>query len=156
MEIFSALLAFCAGNSPATGEFPSQRPVTRSFDVYFDIRLNKRWSKQWWSWWFETPACSLRRHCNVSSKCVLAENALQNWHWEACSFDDRTLWNILFSDESFATAVMYALNESKMLSIWHPLSLLVAPHRCHDDNLRCHQWRQSCHFNPVLQLAFFF
>ena len=31
MEIFFALLAFCAGNSPVTGEFPVQRPVTRSF-----------------------------------------------------------------------------------------------------------------------------
>ena len=29
----SALLAICAGNSPVTGEFPPQRPVTRSFDV---------------------------------------------------------------------------------------------------------------------------
>ena len=36
METFSALLALCAGNSPVTGEFPSQRPVTRSFDVFFD------------------------------------------------------------------------------------------------------------------------
>ena len=34
-----ALLALCAGNSPVTGEFPSQRPVTRSFDVFFDLRL---------------------------------------------------------------------------------------------------------------------
>ena len=32
-ETFSALLALCAGNSPVTGEFPSQRPVTGSFDV---------------------------------------------------------------------------------------------------------------------------
>ena len=30
----SALLAICAGNSPVPGEFPAQRPVTRSFDVY--------------------------------------------------------------------------------------------------------------------------
>ena len=30
-----ALLSLCAGNSPVTGEFPSQRPVTRSFDVFF-------------------------------------------------------------------------------------------------------------------------
>ena len=37
METFSALLAFCAGNSPVTGEFPSQRPVKRSFDVSFDL-----------------------------------------------------------------------------------------------------------------------
>ena len=30
METFSALLALCAGNSSVTGEFLSQRPVTRS------------------------------------------------------------------------------------------------------------------------------
>ena len=47
MEIFSALLAICAGNSPVTGEFPTQRPVTRSFDVYFDLRPKERLSKQW-------------------------------------------------------------------------------------------------------------
>ena len=46
METFSALLAICAGNSPVTGEFPTQSPVTRSFDVFFDLRLNKRLSKQ--------------------------------------------------------------------------------------------------------------
>ena len=42
MEAFSALLAICAGNSPVPGEFHTQRPVTRSFDVFFDLRLNKR------------------------------------------------------------------------------------------------------------------
>ena len=43
MEIFSALLAICAGDSPVPGEFPAQRPVTRSFDVFFDLRLNNDW-----------------------------------------------------------------------------------------------------------------
>ena len=33
METFSALLALCTPNSPVTGEFLSQRPVTRSFGV---------------------------------------------------------------------------------------------------------------------------
>ena len=59
MEAFSALLALCAGNSPVTGEFPSQRPVTGSFDVFFDLCLNKQLSKQSWCWWFETPSPSL-------------------------------------------------------------------------------------------------
>ena len=36
MKTFSALLAICAGNSPVPGEFPAQRPVTWSFDVFFD------------------------------------------------------------------------------------------------------------------------
>ena len=39
METFSATPAFCVGNSPFTGEFPAQRPVKRSFDVFFDPRL---------------------------------------------------------------------------------------------------------------------
>ena len=38
MEAFSALLAL-AGDSPVTGEFPSQRPKTQSFDIFFDLRL---------------------------------------------------------------------------------------------------------------------
>ena len=63
METFSALLALCAGNSSVTGEFPAQRPVTRSFDVLFGLRLNKRLSKQWWGWWFETLSSPLWRHC---------------------------------------------------------------------------------------------
>ena len=64
IETFSALLAICAGNSPITAEFPAQRPVTQSFDVFFDLRLNKRLSKQSWGWWFETLSSPLWRHCN--------------------------------------------------------------------------------------------
>ena len=64
MQTFSALLAFCAGNSPVTSEFPSQRPVARSFDAFFDMDLKKWLSKQSWRWWFETPLRSSWRHCN--------------------------------------------------------------------------------------------
>ena len=31
---------------PVTGEFPAQRPVKRSFDVFLDLRLNRRFSKR--------------------------------------------------------------------------------------------------------------
>ena len=55
MEIFSALLAICAGNSPVIGEFPAQRPVTRSFDDFFDLRLNEGWVNN-------PEADELRRH----------------------------------------------------------------------------------------------
>ena len=46
------------------GEFPTQRPVMRSFDIFFDLRLNKQFSKQSWGWWFETLSRSLWRHRN--------------------------------------------------------------------------------------------
>ena len=65
METFSALLGLCVGNSPVTGEFSSQRPVTRSFDVFFYLCLNTQLSKQSWGWWFETPSRPLWRHCNA-------------------------------------------------------------------------------------------
>ena len=67
METLSALLAICAGNSPVPGEFPAQRPVTRSFHVFFDLRLNKALSKKSWGWWFETLSRPLWRHCNVDT-----------------------------------------------------------------------------------------
>ena len=67
METFSALLALCAGNLPVSGEFPAQRPVTRSFDVFFDLLLIKRLSKHSRGSWFQTLSCPLWRHCNVLS-----------------------------------------------------------------------------------------
>ena len=65
METFSAWLALCEGNSPVTGEFPSQKPVTQSFDVFSDLRPNRRLSKQSRRRWFETPSRQIYCHCNV-------------------------------------------------------------------------------------------
>ena len=63
-NIFRVTGPLC-GEFTGPGEFPTQRPVTRSFDVFFDLRLNKRLSKQPWGWWFEPPSWSLWRHRNV-------------------------------------------------------------------------------------------
>ena len=65
MEIFSALLALCVRNSPVTGEFPSQRPVTRSFDAFLPAPWIKRLSKNSCGWWLQTPSRSLWRRGNV-------------------------------------------------------------------------------------------
>ena len=100
METFSALLAFCAGNSPVTGEFPAQRPVTRGFDVLFDMRMNERLSKQSWGWWFEKPS----RHYDVT---VMNWNSVFSCHKshnvpcptihhskQKCSILNDILWNM--------------------------------------------------------------
>ena len=55
------------GEFTGPGEFPAQRPVTRSFDVFYDLRLNKRLSKQPWGWGFETHSPPLWRHSNVEN-----------------------------------------------------------------------------------------
>ena len=68
IEPFSALLVICAGNSPVPGEFPSQRPVKQSIDIFFDMCLNKGLRKQsWLQWWFATPSCSLPCKLNLLS-----------------------------------------------------------------------------------------
>ena len=94
METFSTLLAICAGNSPVPGEFPAQRPVTQSFDVYFDLRPNKRLSKQTWGWWSETPPRPLWRHCND----VWSPQWLQMWGSLGCHVSNRRIvspmWDI--------------------------------------------------------------
>ena len=101
METFSALLAICAGNSPVPGEFPAQRPVTRSLDVFFDLRLNQRLSKQSWGWWFETLSCSSWRHCNVTTRFAL--------------YTIRPHWN----DKDISMELLQSCTKP---SIWYPFS----------------------------------
>ena len=66
METFSSLPTLCEGKPLLTGEILSQRPVTRSFDVFFDQRLKNQLSKQSRRRWFATPSRSLWRRCNGS------------------------------------------------------------------------------------------
>ena len=74
METFSALLAILV-----TGEFPTQRPVTRSFDAFFDLRLNKRLSKH------RAHYDVTVMHCWLTILEVLGRNW---WHWNV----KITLW----------------------------------------------------------------
>ena len=46
-------------NSPHKGQWH------RALIFSLICALNKRLSKHSWGWWFETPSCSLWRHCNV-------------------------------------------------------------------------------------------
>ena len=84
-NIFRVTGSLC-GEFTGPGDFPTQRPVTRSFDVFFDLRLNKRLSKQPCGWWFETLSWSLWRHCNDRLKKWLADNS----HQCVCRFTDRS------------------------------------------------------------------
>ena len=74
------LLALCEGNSPVTGEFPSQRPVARSFGVFFDLRLNTRLSKPSRCRRFETPSRSLWRQSN-DLMMFMVSTFQERWIW---------------------------------------------------------------------------
>ena len=79
MKIFSALLAIFAGNSPVTGKFLAQRPVTRSFDVFFECaRIN--------GWVNNREVGDLRRHCAHYDVIVISHlNRIITKHYEAYS-----------------------------------------------------------------------
>ena len=83
METFSALLALFEGNSSVTSEFPSQRAVTRSFDVFFDLHLIRRLDKQSRRRWFDTPLRPLWRHCNGLTWSTEWISWLLNWFYYA-------------------------------------------------------------------------
>ena len=79
-NIFRVTGPLC-GNSPVTGEFSSQRPVTRTFDVL---------SKHSWGWWFETPSCLLWRQRNEQVRCMRFNNMQL-----LSSMNKSTLWLLL-------------------------------------------------------------
>ena len=126
METFSALLALCAGNSPVTSEFPAERQVVRSFDVFFDLRLHKRLSKQSWGWWFETLSHPSWRHCNewwtssvthtsVISPILLYQELLKTgWLWQ--HIYDLNAFEIPKFLSAFDWRVNYWLSEGFIIS----------------------------------------
>ena len=116
LETFSALLALCAGNSPVTDEIPSQRPVTRSFDVFFDLRLNKRLCKQSRHWWFETSSRSLseRKYTNFVS--------IQSSGWRHIGKIMKFLKNKMFSGHD---GISIKLLKFLSPALVKPLSLII-------------------------------
>ena len=69
-RLFSALLAFCAGNSPVTGEFPSQRASDAELWHFL-------WSAPWINGWVNNrDACDLRRH-----RCHMTSLWCEAWAW---------------------------------------------------------------------------
>ena len=74
------------GEFPRTDEYPTQRPVTLSFDVFFDLHLNKRLSKQSWGWWFDMQSCPLWRRRNAFTS-VLFVDVISSWYlWVALHY----------------------------------------------------------------------
>ena len=100
-NIFRVTGHFC-GEFTGPGEFPTQRPVTRSFDVYFDLRPNKRLSKQSLGWWFETLSPPLWRHRNAL---MFFSFARYNYRL-VLGADNGTTYNELFKYNSIGTPIL--------------------------------------------------
>ena len=132
METFSALLAICAGNSPAPGEFPAQRPVTRSFRVFFDLRLNKPLSKQSWGWWFETLPRPLWRHCNGNYSMTKHNKTEGVVHGIHCGFHGRGITSQMNGNSTvtpLVTVLKTNMNKTSKFKITDPLLVESKDHR---------------------------
>ena len=62
----------------------------RALMFFFYLHLNKRLGKQWGCRWFQTPSCSLQRHCNDKTFTTGCTESCQNHNfwcsqwWEFC------------------------------------------------------------------------
>ena len=87
METFPALLSLCAGNAPVTGEFPAQRPVTRSFNVF----LICLWINDWVN---NREAGDLRHHCAHYEVTVMYIEVRRCLSLSLLWFQLRIMWNM--------------------------------------------------------------
>ena len=139
METFSALLALCAGNSPVTCEFPTQRPMTWSFDVFSDLRLNKQLRKQSRSWWFVTPLRSLWCHCNNSLAATYSD-ICPIWMWSRRSFKYFCFFKNIPGEDIHT-------NKTFIISISFPHIPFIGCLRCGSVSPKCHvgsAWPDIC------------
>ena len=133
-----------------TGEFPSQRPVTRSFDVFFDLRLNKRLSKQSWDWWFETPSWSSWRHRNDKIHIIVRMGILKkllnplNLHLclcvRVCLCIDEKFSPVWYSDVHFTNTIFLCF----CISVFDTLSIC---HRSHGRFISILKVQNNCRLN---------
>ena len=109
------------GEFTGSGEFPAQRPVTRSFDVFFDLRLNKRLSKQSWGWWLETLSRPLWRHRNDRIEWLMASK-----HFEISSRQTPVMaQSLTFSSQSSMRASLCGVSfQISWLVHWHKTMLI--------------------------------
>ena len=109
MEAFSALLALCAGNSPVTGEFPSQKGQLCGLRCFFDVGPHKLLNRQSNDRWFETTW----RSCDVIVMYYLfpfrqSPYAFWNVEWHKIDmFDDITHSRCLSGLRDHACSMLY-------------------------------------------------
>ena len=120
----NALLAICAENSPVPGEFPAQRPVTPSFDVFFFIcaRINgcvnnreagglRRYSAHYdvtamsrsvhvsattYTRRYQSPSWQWHERYGASNHRQLACFSLACWGWQSWSNFNKRCYHIAF------------------------------------------------------------
>ena len=105
-----------AGNSPVTGEFPSHKPVTRSFDIFFDLLKL--------SWVNNQDAGYLRRHRAHYDVTVMWCRIVIQWSgqpWVLSAFNASLLSNFeLVKGVKLGASVHYGRNGLKFGTLFFP------------------------------------
>ena len=141
METFSASQAICAGNSPVTGEFPSQRPVTRS--LMFSLIC---------AWINDREAGDLRRHRAHYDVIVMRETEIYTkvkpttWNCHSASYDTAP-WQLMINGAGFTTEARLILPWT-----WH----FYKPESRNLDHIRFYRrsYRLSEGYHHLLQLRY--
>ena len=105
--------------------------------------LNKRLSKQSWNWRFETPSCSLWRHCNGK-----AENPWQ-WGYTADHVDHMSWCGIPIINTIWSCDRRgYSTTQASCCTTWGILQSKVCP-RGHNVNLPWENVREETNGNAI-------
>ena len=115
METFSALLAIYAGNSMVTGEFSTQRPVTRSFDV----SLICAWINDWVN---NRETGDLRRHRAHYDVTLMITQTYHVASDKQISRESATRWFLCYSELTwYDMAVVFLKQPSELAYCSHPM-----------------------------------
>ena len=128
-----------------TGGIPSQRPVSRTFDVFFDLRLTKRLSKHSRCRWFETQSRSLWRHCNACRRLLWKrdhqneENCIRFHLWVTTNDADR-------ADSGLVPSQWETSLQSNVISHWLGTNL-------HVDSALYTEWCKEIKYRTTISMV---
>ena len=171
METFSVVLALSEGNPPVTGEFPSQKPVTRIFDVFFDLCLSRGMSKQSRRRWFQTSLRSLWRHWNamlhepktkpllqpmmteIYMAIIITDPAdfLKHWY-SVCSLC--IILHSIFPQSMVQNVCLDSMNQMDIIDIW--IVMIQIAFVCLDSCVVSHVHWIFCSYNRILVIPYWY
>ena len=144
--------------------WPSQKPVTRSFDISLIRALNKRLSKQSWGCWFDMPSRSLWRQCN-EYETILSHDDIMTWkrllfYWPFVTGIRRSPMDSIYKETvMWGFDIFFVVSHSELLNKPSSCQILVTEQRQCDVIIMCLSQtvskcqdiiqHESCAFNSI-------
>ena len=155
---FSASPAICSWNSPVYGEFPTQGPATRSFEVFFDLCLNEQLSKHSWGWWLDTiaPIMTSQQYAPDIGKHSIDPLFVCSMHDSACRLQSSTNKHKYYAVSAHGwMQSLHQISADTVSTKFMHAAWMITQVKCHVDNgvltstkyyaVSAHGWMQSLH-----------